>query len=71
MNLLKVKTATALLVTASVLAVACEDEPLGPPQPAVGGNGGGGMGGAEEAGGSGGGGGILIDGEVPTCLEGK
>jgi hypothetical protein len=70
MNLLKVKTAAFLLVTAAVLTISCEDEPLGPPPPAVGGNGGGG-GGVEDIRGNGGEGAILIDGEVPTCLEGK
>ncbi len=71
MNLLKVKTAAFLLITATVLTVSCEDEPLGPPQPAGGGNGGGGGDGVEDIGGNGGEEAILIDGEVPTCLEGE
>jgi len=71
MNVLKVKTVASCFLTAAVLAVACEDEPLGPPKPSVGGSGGGGTGGVGDFVENGGEGGILIDGEVPTCLSGE
>jgi hypothetical protein len=71
MNTLKVKTSAACLMTVAILAGACEEEhdQLGPPLPALGGaaGSGGGTAGEENIGGEGG---ILINGEVPTCLEG-
>jgi hypothetical protein len=68
MNFLKVNTVVTCFLVASVVTGACEEfEPLGPPQPALGGSGGtGGDAGEENVGGTGG---VLIDGEVPTCLE--
>lgn len=70
MNFLKFKTATACLLAAAAIAGACEEETeqLGPPQPVIGGAGGQGEDAGQEN--SGGEGGALIDGEVPTCLEG-
>jgi len=73
MNLIKIKTSLFCFLAATVAAAACElknEKPLPPPQPASGG----GAGGADEYDGNpendaGGAGGVLIDGEVPTCLE--
>ena len=77
--MLKLKTACAILIFASLAAMTCnssENSELPPPQPSVNGSAGtGGWGGAPEEnlieGGSGGEGGtILIDGKVPSCLDG-
>lgn len=70
MNFLKVKTSVSCFVFAAIIVGACEEEhePLPPPQPASS-DGSGGFGGNIDEKNLGGEGGILIDSEVPTCLE--